>query len=42
MAPIPVTAERLGPAPSETNAADARPGPQLFHINQLEEEIQGL
>jgi len=42
MAPIPVTAEHLGPAPSEANAADARPGPQLFHISQLEEEIQGL
>ena len=42
VAPIPVTAEHLGPAPSEANAADARPDPQLFHINQLLEEIPGL
>ena len=45
VAPIPVTAEHLGPVPSqpsEASAADARPGPQLIHINQLLEEIQGL
>ena len=42
VAPIPVTAEHLGPAPSEANAADAHPDPQLFHINQLLEEIPGL
>jgi hypothetical protein len=42
VAPIPVTAEHLGPAPSEANAADAHPDPLLFHINQLLEEIPGL
>tara|TARA_B100000795_G_C22566985_1_gene348540 strand:- start:318 stop:539 length:222 start_codon:yes stop_codon:yes gene_type:complete len=43
VAPIPVTAKHLdSPALSEDDAADARPGPQLFHINELLEEIRDL
>lgn len=42
VAPIPVTAKHLSPVLSEDDAADAGPGPQLFHINELLEEIRDL
>ena len=42
VAPIPVTAKDLSPVLSEDDAADAGPGPQLFHINELLEEIRDL
>ena len=40
VATVPVTAKHLSPLLSEDDAADAGPGPQLFHIDELLEEIR--